>query len=378
MDFSATTFSTFENATRSHYTLAAREVAGVPLFQLFTVFIAPNGTSGGLTNTVEVKLPAVAPTDLTYLFTYKGSVYAATSAAVVYAIDPTTGAAGNATALLPANSELVDTRAAAFDAASGTFFVNSVGPGGKFLHSLNVGTGALGAPVGPLPPTPTTDAGPGNTREDAAVATLPVYRPADSGGDFRLMELRTSPVFPYLFMAWLDPVSGNSTEIPLPDDWYTAWDIDPEIFPEQWLGSVRRVWDYDSVNNYAFFKLYDECGGNDDCTENESIVCACLRVCLCACMRVRAVLRGFTLFVRLPYRVQIWNGLKGTMLIFMLQWSPLVSAAWCCLMRPPPPHTHTFAHGVHSLTESPPTRTTFTNHCRARTVPIDVDLDGQD
>ncbi len=36
----------------------------------------------------------------------------------------------------------------------------------------------------------------------------------------QLMEMRNSPDYPFLFMAWLDPVSGNSTVIPLPDDWY--------------------------------------------------------------------------------------------------------------------------------------------------------------
>ncbi len=34
------------------------------------------------------------------------------------------------------------------------------------------------------------------------------------------------------------------------------------------------MWDYDPVQQYAFFKLYDECSGapSDDCDENESIV----------------------------------------------------------------------------------------------------------
>ncbi len=55
---------------------------------------------------------------------------------------------------------------------------------------------------------------------------------------------------------------------PSPQD----WDIDPEVFVDQWAGSTRRVWDYDPVQQYAFFKLYDECNGADDCDENESIV----------------------------------------------------------------------------------------------------------
>lgn len=38
-------------------------------------------------------------------------------------------------------------------------------------------------------------------------------------------------------------------------------------------GSQHRVWSFDPVNNYAYFKMYDECGGkSSDCTENESVV----------------------------------------------------------------------------------------------------------
>lgn len=219
MGFETSTFSCWDNSTRSHYTLAARELAGVPFIQLFTVFISLNGTSGGLLSTVEVKLPGVAPTDLTYTFTHGGLVYAATNGAMLYPIDPTTGVVGNATSLLPPTAQMVDTRAATFDVPSSTFFVNSLGPEeGHYLHTYNVATGVLGAPVGPLPPTPTTDAGPGNSRVDTAVATLPVYRPEGSGGDFKLLEMRTSAVFPWIFMAWMDPVTGNSTEVPLPDE----------------------------------------------------------------------------------------------------------------------------------------------------------------
>ena len=65
------------------------------------------------------------------------------------------------------------------------------------------------------------------------------------------MEMRTSPLFPWLFMAWLDPLTGNSTEVPLPDQSYENYDIDPEIFPEQWPGSTRRVWAYDPVTQQA-------------------------------------------------------------------------------------------------------------------------------
>jgi hypothetical protein len=278
MDFSQTTFSAWDNSTRSHYTLASRVVGGEPFTQLFTVYIAPNGTSGGLVSSVEVQLPGgVAPADIRYVFTHGGTVYLATAAAELYPIAPATGALGNATALLPPNSELVDTRAATFDAQSGTFYVNALGASGShYLHSYNVATGVAGAPVGPLPATPNTDAGGGGVRVDDAVATLPVYRPAADGGGFRLLEMRVSPLFPWIFMAFLDPSTGNSTEIPLPDQWYQDYDIDPEIFPTQWAGSTRRVWDYDPVQQCAWFKLYDECGGNDDCDEDETVVCALL------------------------------------------------------------------------------------------------------
>ena len=221
MDFSTTTFSCFDNSTRSHYTFAGRQQGGAPLNQLFTVYIAPNGTSGGLTATATVALPqGVAQADLTYLFTHGGTVYLATRQGLLLPIDPASGAVGNATALLPPASGLVDSRAAAFDAASATFYANAVGAGGYFVHSYNLASGAVGAPVGPLPATPGTGAGAGGAREDTAVASLPVYRPAASGGGFRLMELRTSPVEPWIWMAFLDPSNGTTTEIPLPEDWY--------------------------------------------------------------------------------------------------------------------------------------------------------------
>jgi hypothetical protein len=83
----------------------------------------------------------------------------------------------------------------------------------------------------------------------------------------RLMEMRNSPDEPFLFMAWLDPVSGASTVIPLPDEWYLNWEVDPQYLPTQWAGSTRRVWGYDPINQFAWFKLYDECGGQDDSCE---------------------------------------------------------------------------------------------------------------
>ena len=43
-----------------------------------------------------------------------------------------------------------------------------------------------------------------------------------------LLELRTSVAAPFLFMAFLDPITGRSTQIPLDEDWYQDWDIDPK------------------------------------------------------------------------------------------------------------------------------------------------------
>jgi len=274
MNFSTTTFSSWNNATRFHYTFVAREVAGEPLYQLFSVYIAPNGTSGGLVSTVEVSLPqspAITGSDITYTFTFGSFVYLATHSGQLVEIDPRSGTLGNISATFNTSAGLVGTRASAFDASTGIFYVNALGDsGGYFLTSVNVATGVLGPIVGPLPVTPGTDAGPGGMRADQAVATLPVYPP--KGGAFVLLEMRTSPEAPWIFMATLDPSSGKSTQLPLPDEWYKDWDIDPEVFPEQWPGSTRRVWDYDPLQSYAWFKLYDECDQADDCDENESIV----------------------------------------------------------------------------------------------------------
>ena len=274
MDFSTTTFSAWNNASRLHYTFVAREVAGEPLYQLFTVFIALNGTSGGLVSTVQVALPASPPitgADITYAFTFGSSLFLATRFGQLVAIDPRSGLVGNVTSTFNASAGLVGTRASAFDASTGNFYVNAVGDGGGyFLTSVNVATGVIGPTVGPLPATPGADAGPGGVRDDQVVATLAVYPP--DNGEFTLLEMRTSPVAPWIFMATLDPVTGQSKQLPLPDEWYKNWDIDPEIYPEQWPGSSRRMWDYDPIQNYAWFKLYDECDQADDCSEDEAIV----------------------------------------------------------------------------------------------------------
>ena len=47
-----------------------------------------------------------------------------------------------------------------------------------------------------------------------------VYQPASVGGQMQLLELRNSPQDPFLFVAWLDPTTGNSTLINLPGEWY--------------------------------------------------------------------------------------------------------------------------------------------------------------
>ena len=266
MNFQA--YSAFDNSTRSHYTLAARAVGGEATNSLFTVIITANGTSGSLSATSTIVFPpTAAQADITYFFTNNGIVYIAFRTGILLSVSPSTGSV-NASTYLPAG--LIGTLACVFDAQSRTLYANALGSGGSFLTSFSVATMTSGATVGPLPATPNTGAGPNGERIDVAVAQLAVRSPATA--PLRLMELRTSIDFPWIFMAFLDPVSGNSTEIALPDDWYKMWDIDPEIFPEQWLGSTHRVWDYDPVNNRAWFKLYDECDQADDCDEDESIV----------------------------------------------------------------------------------------------------------
>jgi hypothetical protein len=78
--------------------------------------------------------------------------------------------------------------------------------------------------------------------------------------------------------------------------WVQDWEIDPQVFPTQWPGSQRRVWSYDAVNQYAWFKLYDECGGQGQpppphllpaegnsrlCSHVLSSVVMCYLVCSC-------------------------------------------------------------------------------------------------
>lgn len=266
-------YSAFDNETRSHYTLAARTLNGDALNQLFTVSIAMNGTSGSLVATSEVVFPpSAAQADVTYIFTYAGLVYISFSTGTLLAVAPQTGAVVSTLSFLPAG--MAGSLASSFDATTGTFWANALGADGFYLTSTLVTSNAsTPTVVGPLPPTPTTGAGPNNTRQDAAVAQL-IVRPPGGGAaaDFRILELRTSPLFPFLFFAFIDPVSGVSKEVPFPDEFYLNFDIDPNVFPDQWPGSRNRVWDFDSVNQRGWFKMYDECGGVDDCDENEAIV----------------------------------------------------------------------------------------------------------
>jgi hypothetical protein len=261
-------FSDFDNATRTHYTLAARPAAP----EVFTVSVAMNGTAGSLLSSAPVSFPApLDVADVTFLFTFRGLVYVAFAGGQLATVVPATGAVTNVTALFPPSAGLTDGLAADFDGVTGTFYANAAGgDGGFFLHTYNVLTGAT-TQLGPLPPAPGT-AGPGGARVDSAAATLVVYPPAGLDVPMRLLELRESADAPFEFFAWLDPVAGNSTQLAMPDDWYDNWDIDPNYFPSQWPGTKRRVWSYDSQNGIAFFKLYDECGGHDDsCDENECL-----------------------------------------------------------------------------------------------------------
>jgi len=268
-DMNFLAYSDFDNTTRLHYTLAARPGG---LNQLFTVSIAPNGTSGSLVNQVTVLFPDnLVQGSITYLFTYKGLVYVSFQEGYLASFSPKTGAVLNVTQLLSPTSGLVDSLACSFDPVTGTFYANAQGGTGFFLHTYQVGSGKT-TMVGPLPPAAGT-AGPGNTRVDNALASMVVYQPASVGGGLRLMEMRNSELSPFLFMAWLDPATGDSTLMPLDVDWWQDWELDPMIFTDQWPGSTHRVWSYDPVNNIAIFKLYDECGGmSDDCDEDDSIV----------------------------------------------------------------------------------------------------------
>jgi hypothetical protein len=268
-------YSAFDNSTRTHFTLAPRQINGDAVNQLFTVSIAMNGTAGALVATSEVVFPAgAAQADISYVFTYGGLVYVAFKTGTLLAVAPSTGAIASSRTYLPPG--MAGSLACSFDSSTATFWANAAGAEGFYLTSTSVTTNAT-TTIGPLPPTPGTGAGPNNAREDAAIAQLIVRPPpanatANDADALRILELRTSPLFPFLFFAFIDPVTGASTQVPFPDEWYQDWDIDPNVFPDQWPGSLRRVWDFDRENQRGWFKLYDECGGVDDCDENESIV----------------------------------------------------------------------------------------------------------
>lgn len=260
-------YADFDNATRMHYTLAARQINNAPVNQLFTTRIEYNGTNGSLVNTAIVPFPADAPqSSITYLFTAGGLVYISFAEGILLTVDPKTGSVLNETRVLPSNTNMTDGLACSFDQKTLTFYANSIDIDENFfLHSYQVTTGARKM-VGPLPPY----SGAPSPRIDVAVASLAVYPP--TGGPMQLLELRTSSVAPFLAMVWLDPVSGNSTFIQMPNEWWQSFDIDPNYYPTQWKGSLRRVWTWDPINNWAWFKLYDECSYVDDCDEDDTIV----------------------------------------------------------------------------------------------------------
>lgn len=260
-----------------HYTLAARATTN----ELFTVSISPNGLNGSIVSTAVVTFPASAPppANIVYFFVRNGYVYVAFTTGLVVQITPATGAIVGSFSILSGTDVTAQlTLSSAFDPVSGIFYSNVVSAqdgNSYYLASKNIDHNATPAGyLGPLGPTGGVEKK-GTPREDVAIASLPVYTPPIDGMNdtFLLLEMRNSMDAPFLYMAWLDPVSGNSTEVPLPDDWYLDWELDPMIFPSQWPGSQHRVWSFDPINNYAYFKLYDECGGtSSDCDEDESVV----------------------------------------------------------------------------------------------------------
>ena len=273
MGFSA--FGYFDNATRAHYTLAARKEGALPLTQLWTVAVAANGTAGTLAaaDGVIVTLPPELPQeDIVYVFAQHSVVYLVFAQGVVLGVAPASGAVVSNATFLAAGKGLAATTAAGFDSAAGVFWTNVIGPDGMFLASLALASGATTF-IGPLPPTPGADTGPDGARLETAVATIPVYPPPQMGFGpaVRMLELRTSPEAPWILLVTMDAATGNVTEVPLDLDWWKDWDIDSEIVP-QWPGSTHRVWSYDPTTNYLWIKMYDECGGNDDCDENETIL----------------------------------------------------------------------------------------------------------
>lgn len=175
-------YSAWDNSTRMHYTLAARQDGAVAKNQLFSLQIALNGTAGTLIGESSfVDFPApLTQADITYLFTDGGLVFIAFAQAVLLTVSPATGAVLNVTSLLPpADGNPVDGLASAFDDRTGTFYVNAVGTGGLYLHSFNVKSRTTSL-VGPLPPAPGT-AGQGGERVDQAVASMAVYPPNCDG-----------------------------------------------------------------------------------------------------------------------------------------------------------------------------------------------------
>ena len=130
-------YSAWDNTTRMHYTLAARQEGPLAKNELFSLQIALNGTSGqlvGASSFVDFP-PPLLQTDITYVFTRAGLVYIAFAQAVMLTVSPQTGAVLNTTSLLPsADANPIDGLASTFDEVTGTFWVNAVGTGGLYLH----------------------------------------------------------------------------------------------------------------------------------------------------------------------------------------------------------------------------------------------------
>lgn len=273
-------YSDWDPVTRQHFTLAARQNNNMPLNELFTITIAPNGTSAVKGPSAVATFPnTLDQSDIVYFSTVTGGarVYTLFAGGQLLENDPVSGNLTNSYSLI-SDPAMVATLACANDQVGGVLYVNAIredptsGQTTYWLLKFDYATGTT-TQVGPLGPTPWVEPIWNYTRNEQAVSSLVVYTPPEVGKGVQLMELRNSDDAPFFFAAWLDPETGNSTEIPLPEDWYLDWELDPQIFPDQWPGSQRRTWTYDNVNQYMWALMYDECGGtSDDCDENAALV----------------------------------------------------------------------------------------------------------
>lgn len=177
--------------------------------------------------------------------------------------NPVTGALVSTTGIV-ADPSMQLTLATTFDPSTGTLYNNAISASAGsnltdyYLVSYNVNTGAVKT-LGPLPPAPGS-AGPSGLREDAAISSLIVQTPSNgtqvsagtelpaaaapqcfsrssdarvvpactnserhscSNGFARMqiLEMRSSNNDPFNWMSWLNPATGASQTMPLPDDW---------------------------------------------------------------------------------------------------------------------------------------------------------------